>query len=76
MKKLFFAIAIFASLQAFDAQAQKSPAAVKAAVEKAAVATENPKQNAKVATWVKYGQTHTATLQQTSGLVCQHRSLL
>ena len=57
MKKLFFAIAIFASLQAFDAQAQKSPAAVKAAVEKAAVATENPKQNAKVATWVKYGQT-------------------
>lgn len=56
MKKLFFALAIFASLQAFDAQAQKSPAAVKAAVEKAAAATENPKQNAKVATWVKYGQ--------------------
>jgi len=56
MKKLFLAIALFASVQAFDAQAQKSPAAAKSAVEKAAAATENPKQNTKTATWIKYGQ--------------------
>lgn len=56
MKKLFIALAIFASLQAFDAQAQKSPAAAKAAVEKTAAATQNPKQNVKTATWIKYGQ--------------------
>lgn len=56
MKKLLLAIAIFASVQAFDAQAQKSPDAAKSAVEKAAAATENPKQNTKTATWIKYGQ--------------------
>lgn len=56
MKKLLLAIAIFASVQAFDAQAQKSPEAVKSAVQKAAAATENPKQNTKTATWIKYGQ--------------------
>lgn len=56
MKKLFLAIAIFASVQAFDAQAQKSPEAVRSAVQKAEAATQNPKQNTKTATWIKYGQ--------------------
>ncbi len=56
MKKLFFVLAVVASLQAFDAQAQvKTPAAAKSAVEKAEATTENPKQSAKPATWVKYG---------------------
>lgn len=56
MKKLFLAIAIFASVQAFDAQAQKSPEAARSAVQKAEAATQNPKQNTKTATWIKYGQ--------------------
>lgn len=57
MKKILFVLAIAASLQAFDAQAQvKSPAAAKSAVEKTQAATENPKQNTKFGTWMKYGQ--------------------
>lgn len=56
MKKIFLVLAIAASLQAIDAQAQvKSPSAAKSAVEKAAAATTNPKQNTKTATWIKYG---------------------
>lgn len=56
MKKLFLVLAIAASLQAFDAQAQvKSAAAAKAAVEKAEATTQNPKQSTKPATWIKYG---------------------
>lgn len=56
MKKLFLVLAIAASLQAFDAQAQvKSVAAARTAVEKAEATTNNPKQNTKPATWVKYG---------------------
>ncbi len=55
MKKIFLVLAIAACLQTVDAQAQKSPAAAKAAVEKAAAATANPKQNTKPATWIKYG---------------------
>ncbi len=57
MKKLFLVLALAATLQVFDAQAQKSPEAAKAAVEKAQAATTNPKQNTKAATWIKYGQT-------------------
>lgn len=55
MKKILLVLALAASVQAFDAQAQKSPAAAKSAVEKAAAATTNPKQNQKPATWIKYG---------------------
>ena len=55
MKKLFLVLAIAASLQAFDAQAQvKSPAAALSAVQKAEATTQNAKQAAKAATWVKY----------------------
>ena len=57
MKKILLALAIVASMQAFDAQAQvKSPAAAKSAVEKAAAATTNPKQASKPAVWIKYGR--------------------
>ena len=53
MKKIFLVLAIAAAFAAVDAQAQnKSPEAAKAAVEKAAAATENPKQSAKPATWI------------------------
>ena len=57
MKKIFAIIAIAASMFAVNAQAQnKNVAAAKAAVEKALAATENPKQNTKMATWLKYGE--------------------
>jgi len=57
MKKIFLVLALVASMQVFDAQAQvKSPAAAKSAVEKAEAATTNPKQNQKPATWIKYGK--------------------
>lgn len=58
MKKILLVLAVIASMQAFDAQAQvKNPAAAKAAVEKAAAATTNPKQATKAAVWIKYGHT-------------------
>lgn len=57
MKKVFFLLAIAASMQVAGAQNQvKSVAAATSAVEKAAAAAENPKQNTKQATWLKYGQ--------------------
>ena len=58
MKKIFAIIAIAASMFAVSAQAQnvKSLAAAKSALDKAAAAAENPKQNTKMATWLKYGQ--------------------
>ena len=59
MKKILAILAIAASMFAVSAQAQnaKSVAAAKAALEKAQAAAENPKQNTKLATWLKYGQT-------------------
>lgn len=55
MKRIFIILAL-AAVIATNAQAQKSPAAAKSAVEKAEATTLNPKQNAKTATWLKYGQ--------------------
>lgn len=58
MKKILAIIAIAASFFAVDAQAQnKGVAAAKAALDKAQAAVENPKQNTKSATWLKYAQT-------------------
>lgn len=58
MKKVFLLLALVASLQVTSLQAQpKNSAAARAAVEKAELATKNPKQSAKFATWMKYGQT-------------------
>lgn len=57
MKKIFLVLAVAAAVSAVDMQAQpKNAAAAKAAVEKAAAATTNPKQNTKPATWIKYGK--------------------
>jgi len=56
MKKILMVMALAASVVALDANAQVKPAAAKAAVEKAAATTENPKQNTKTATWLKYGK--------------------
>ena len=59
MKKIFAILAIAATMFAVNAQAQnnaKSMGAAKAALEKAQAAAENPKQNTKLATWLKYGQ--------------------
>ena len=57
MKKIFLVLALAATLQAASAQDQvKSVSAAKSAVEKAAAAAENSKQNTKFATWLKYGQ--------------------
>ena len=58
MKKIVAIIAIAASIFAVSAQAQnaKSVSVARAALEKAQAAAENPKQNTKLATWLKYGQ--------------------
>ena len=57
MKRFYLAIALLASL-ALPVQAQqvKSTKAAKAAVEKAAADTLNPKKNTKPATWIKLGK--------------------
>ncbi len=59
MKKILAILAVAATMFAVNAQAQnaKSVAAAKAALDKAQAAAENPKQNTKTATWLKYGQT-------------------
>ena len=58
MKKFVAILALAATMFAVDAQAQnKEVAAAKAALEKAQAAAENPKQNTKLATWLKYGET-------------------
>ena len=57
MKKIL-AIVALAAMFAVNAQAQnvKSLSAAKSALDKAQAAAENPKQNTKLATWLKYGQ--------------------
>ena len=58
MKKYLAILAVAATMFAVDAQAQnKELTAAKAALEKAQAAAENPKQNTKMATWLKYGET-------------------
>lgn len=58
MKRIFLVLALAASLQVANAQNNqvKSIPAATSALEKAAASAENPKQNTKVATWLKYGQ--------------------
>ena len=58
MKKFLAILAVAATMFAVDAQAQnKEMTAAKAALDKAQAAAENPKQNTKLATWMKYGET-------------------
>lgn len=60
MKRFYLAIAVLAmlSLPAAAQQQVKSAKAAKAAVEKAAADTLNPKKNTKTATWLKLGKTY------------------
>ena len=59
MKKFLAILAVAATMFAVDAKAQSSKElnAAKAALDKAQAAAENPKQNTKMATWMKYGET-------------------
>jgi tetratricopeptide (TPR) repeat protein len=59
MKKFLAILAVAATMFAVDAKAQGSKElnAAKAALEKAQAAAESPKQNTKMATWMKYGET-------------------
>ena len=60
MKRFYLAIAVLAmlSLPVAAQQQVKSAKAAKAAVEKAAADTLNPKKNTKTATWLKLGKTY------------------
>lgn len=59
MKKVFLAIAVFASMSLANAQTQvKSVEAARKAVESALSKAENPKQAEKPATWIKLGKTY------------------
>ena len=53
MKRILIALAVLLTVQVADAQVTKTPAAALKAVESAKVASENPKKEAKVATWLK-----------------------
>ncbi|MCM1501848.1 MAG: hypothetical protein NC115_04170 [Bacteroidales bacterium] len=66
MKRIFIALAILLSLQ-IAANAQKSPADAKKAVEAAVEATANPKKAAKVATWIKLADSYMAAYSAPAG---------
>ena len=53
MKRILIALAVLLTVQVADAQMVKTPAAAKKAVEAAQAASENPKKEAKFATWLK-----------------------
>ena len=53
MKRILIALAVLLTIQVADAQVTKTPAAALKAVESAKAASENPKKEAKVATWLK-----------------------
>lgn len=53
MKRILIALAVLLAVQVADAQTTKTPAAAKKAVESAKAASENPKKETKVVTWLK-----------------------
>ena len=57
MKRILIALALLLAVQAADAQV-KSPEAAKKAVLAAEEATQNPKKNTKVATWLKLASSY------------------
>jgi tetratricopeptide (TPR) repeat protein len=57
MKKIFLALAIFASLQVANAQV-KSASAAKQSLDKAIENSQNPKKNAKASTWISLGKAY------------------
>lgn len=68
MKKILIALALFASIQAANAQV-KSVEDAKKAVESAEAASVNPKKSVKADTWKKLGQAYVAAYDAPAGNV-------
>ncbi|MDE5890978.1 MAG: hypothetical protein K2H10_08200, partial [Bacteroidales bacterium] len=66
MKRIIIALAILLSVQ-IAANAQKSPAEARKAVESATEATANPKKAIKVATWLKLADSYMAAYSAPAG---------
>ena len=60
-------MAVLLAVQVADAQTTKTPAAAKKAVESAKAASENPKKEAKVATWLKLADAYMDAYNAPSG---------
>ena len=67
MKRILIALAVLLAVQVADAQTTKTPAAAKKAVESAKAASENPKKEAKVATWLKLADAYMAAYNAPAG---------
>ena len=67
MKRILIALAVLLAVQVADAQTTKTPAAAKKAVEAAKAASENPKKEAKVATWLKLADAYMDAYNAPSG---------
>ena len=67
MKRILIALAVLLTVQVADAQMTKTPAAAKKAVESAKAASENPKKEAKVATWLKLADAYMDAYNAPSG---------
>ena len=67
MKRILIALAVLLAVQVADAQTTKTPAAAKKAVESAKAASENPKKEAKVVTWLKLADAYMDAYNAPSG---------
>ena len=67
MKRILIALAVLLTIQVADAQVTKTPAAALKAVESAKAASENPKKEAKVATWLKLADAYMDAYNAPSG---------
>ena len=67
MKRILIALTVLLAVQVADAQTTKTPAAAKKAVEAAKAASENPKKEAKVATWLKLADAYMDAYNAPSG---------
>jgi tetratricopeptide (TPR) repeat protein len=67
MKRIIIALAVLLAVQVADAQTTKTPAAAKKAVEVAKAASENPKKEAKVVTWLKLADAYMDAYNAPSG---------
>ena len=67
MKRILIALAVLLAVQVADAQTTKTPAAAKKAVEAAKAASENPKKEAKVVTWLKLADAYMDAYNAPSG---------
>lgn len=72
MKRILIALALFASMQA--ANAQVKPAEAKKAIDAAVAASQNEKKAAKVATWIGLGQAYLKAYDAPAGSLWQGAS--